>query len=336
MPTAEDAQRRVLPLVSPARFPHVEASAGHYESFYLKACHPDGGLGAWIRYTVHKRPAGALKGFVWFTLFDSARGVAASKAQLAHPTADENHYVVMEGCRFAPGHAVGRALSDQLKAAWDLGFDGSAPAVWHLPRPWMYRAPLPRTKVLSPYPHVRFSGWIEAGGRRIDVSGWPGVVGHNWGAEHAKRAIWLHGTNFDGDNEAWLDVVIARVALGPLTTPWIAGGELCLDGRRHRLGGLRWTRVEERVEHCRFRIAGEDVSIEGTAGARREDFVGWIYSQPAGGERQTVNCSIADMQLTIVRPHEPPATLAVRGGAAYELQMEGGYPEIPVQPFADG
>jgi hypothetical protein len=59
----------------------VPRSAGHYESFYVKACHPSGGLGVWIRYTVHKRPGAEAKGFVWFTLFDAEAGVIASKAE---------------------------------------------------------------------------------------------------------------------------------------------------------------------------------------------------------------------------------------------------------------
>jgi hypothetical protein len=327
-------------LVSRARFPHVAASAGHYESFYLKACHPEGGLGVWIRYTVHKRPDGEPKGFVWFTLFDRAGGIRASKAQFAHPRGDGRHYIAMQDDSvFSPGLVTGRAPSDQLDAAWALSFEGEEPAVWHLPSRWMYRAPLPRTKVLSPHPQVVFEGWIDAGGRRIDVAGWPGTIGHNWGSEHAKRAIWLHGANFAGAPDAWLDLVLARVAIGPLTTPWVANGELCLDGRRHRLGGLgrlRSTRIEESVERCDFRLAGEDVSVDGTAGARREDFVGWIYAQPSGAERQTINCSIADLRLEVTRPARAPATLVVEGGAAYELQMEERYPPIPVQPFPDG
>ena len=32
-----------------ARFPLVAAKAGHYESFYVKACRPGGGQGIWIR-----------------------------------------------------------------------------------------------------------------------------------------------------------------------------------------------------------------------------------------------------------------------------------------------
>jgi hypothetical protein len=203
----------------------------------------------------------------------------------------------------------------------------------------MYRAALPRTKVLSPHPHVVFWGWVEAGGQRIDIEGWPGTVGHNWGAEHAKRAIWLHGSNFDGHRDGWLDVAIARVGVGPLTTPWVATGELCLDGRRHRLGGLgrvRSTRIEEAVERCRFRIPGRDVTVEGNVETPRDHFVGWIYAQPSGAERQTINCSIADLRLEVARPCLAPVTLAVRAGAAYELQMDERYPPIPVQPFSDG
>lgn len=325
------------PLVSPARFPHVPGSAGHYESFYLKACDPAGGLGVWIRYTVHKRPNAAPKGFTWFTLFDARAGVAASKAEYPDPSAGDDYYIGMGDCRFSPGTVFGRAPSEQLEAAWELQFRGSEPPVWHLKR-WMYRAPLPRTKVLSPHPQVVFDGWLQAGSRRIELRGWPGTVGHNWGAEHAKRAIWIHGTNFEGHEDSWLDLAIGRVALGPLTTPWIANGVLSLDGRRHRLGGLerlRSTRIDEALESCRFRLAGDDVEITGTVGAPRERFVSWIYSQPSGAERQTINCSIADLRLEVSRMGAAPLMLELRGGAAYELQMEERYPPIPVQPFAD-
>ena len=53
-----------------ARFPRVAAKAGHYESFYLKACRPGGGQGLWIRHTVHKRPGAEPSASIWFVLFD--------------------------------------------------------------------------------------------------------------------------------------------------------------------------------------------------------------------------------------------------------------------------
>ena len=145
-----------------ARFPHVKQQAGHYESFYLKACHPDGGLGVWIRYTVHKSPNQAPKGFIWFTLFDAAAGVRASKVEFATPETGAGDYIRFGDHRFAPGRIEGRADSQQLDASWQLSFAGSEPPLWHLPAGFMYNAPFPRTKVLSPHPNVVFQGQIDA------------------------------------------------------------------------------------------------------------------------------------------------------------------------------
>ena len=62
------------------RFPKVAAKAGHYESFYIKACRPGGGQGIWIRHTVHKRPGAEPKASIWFVLFDrDADGPRATK-----------------------------------------------------------------------------------------------------------------------------------------------------------------------------------------------------------------------------------------------------------------
>ncbi|HEY4778765.1 MAG TPA: hypothetical protein VIH47_04155, partial [Solirubrobacterales bacterium] len=63
-----------------ARFPRVGAKAGHYESFYIKACEPGGGRGIWIRHTVHKRPGAEPNASIWFALFDrEAKGPRATK-----------------------------------------------------------------------------------------------------------------------------------------------------------------------------------------------------------------------------------------------------------------
>lgn len=325
-------------MIPPARFPRIPAAAGHYESFYVKACHPRGGLGAWIRYTVHKRPGEPAKGFLWFTLFDAESGVVAAKAE-GKPTVGERDLIRIGDARFGLGYLNGQAAAPLLEATWDLRFEGGEPPLFHLPQGWMYSAPIPRTKVLSPHPHVLVSGEIDAGGRLIALDGWLGMVGHNWGSEHAKRAIWLQGTGFAQHPDAWLDVAIARVALGPVTTPWLGGGALCLDGRRHRLLGLRHasaTSIEETPERCRFRLAGDGVTVLGEVGAPRERFVSWIYAQPRGGEHQTVNCSIADMRLEVSRRGAPTVVLEASRRAAYELQMEERYPAIPVQPFEDG
>ena len=88
----------------------------------------------------------------------------------------------------------------------------SEPALEHLPSAWMYRARLPRTKLSSPAPDATFRGTVELpAGRRLQLDGWRGMVGHNWGAEHAERWVWLHGVGFAQDADAWLDVGVGRI-----------------------------------------------------------------------------------------------------------------------------
>ena len=147
-----------------ARFPGVPAKAGHYESFYLKLCHPGEPLGAWIRYTVHKRPGAPPVGSLWFTLFEPA-GPRASKVTFPEPAAGGGDWIRVGEARIGDGVATGAAEDG---VAWELRFESSEPPLFHLPRAWMYRSPLPRTKLLSPAPAARFDGHgREAGAGRI-------------------------------------------------------------------------------------------------------------------------------------------------------------------------
>lgn len=214
-----------------ARFPDVPLGKGHYESFYIKACHPSEPLGIWIRHTVHKHSGHEPQGSVWFTLFDGAAGgPVASKVTLPGPTVDDDAYIVIGDTRFEDGRAVGSACTEQLDASWELSFSAEQDALFHLPKDWMYSGPIPKTKLLSPYPDARFEGKVRAGERELDLRDWRGMVGHNWGAQHAERWIWMHGANFEGEPDAWLDGALGRIKLGPVTTPWIGNGTLYLDG----------------------------------------------------------------------------------------------------------
>jgi hypothetical protein len=323
-----------------ARFPDVPHGKGHYESFYLKACHPDEALGVWIRYTVHKHSNRAPQGSVWFTLFDGAgESPRAAKVTTAELSAPDGAYIRIGDGLFEPGRVAGSASTDALAARWELSFSAEQDALFHLPRDWMYRAPIPRTKLLTPYPDARFDGVVRAGDREVAVEGWRGMVGHNWGSQHAERWIWLHGAGFEGADEAWFDAAIGRIKLGLVTTPWIANGTLYLDGERHRLGGpekARRTNVDERPTRCDFSLPGSDLAVAGRVESDRENFVGWVYADPDGPEHNTVNCSIADMTLTVTAPDREPRELRVRAGAAYELGMRETDHGIPIQPFPDG
>jgi hypothetical protein len=325
-----------------ARFPRLAAKAGHYESFYIKACRPGGGQGIWIRHTVHKRPGAEPTASIWFVLFDrDADGPRATKltvpaAQLSAPAGS---WIRVEAAEIGPGKASGEIETDVLSASWDLAFSGAAEPCKYLPADWLYEAPVPRTKFVAPCPDATFSGQLQIDGEAIALEGWPGMIGHNWGSEHAERWVWLEGTGFGDSPNTYFDAGAARVEIGGKTTPWLPSGMLVLDGEAHRLGGLGQigsASIDAEPTACVFTLPGKDIVVRGRVCAPKKDFVGWVYADPKGPEHHTVNCSVSDLGLTVERPALPPRQLTLAAGAAYEFGMRETDHGIPIQPYSDG
>jgi hypothetical protein len=287
-----------------------------YESWYLKASHPTEPLGVWIRYTTHQKPGEAERGSLWFTLFQDGAPQAAKVTPGPEALSrGDGAFIRIGDSEFADGRVRGSALD----ASWDLTFEHPEPELRHLPRGWMYKAPVPRTKLTSPFPAARFSGRVAFGDRTVELDSWPGMVGHNWGAEHAERWIWLHGVFEPG---ACLDVALGRVKVGPALTPWIANGALSIDGERRRVRGL--ARVDESAHGGTIKAGGLRIEVAAP------QVVSWIYADPSGGEHRSTNCSIAAIDLTV-----GARTLRTQHGGAWELGTREAPIGVDVQPYPD-
>jgi len=317
--------------------------AGHYESFYLKLTQPGGGRAAWIRHTVHKRPGAQPSCALWFVLFDGdAAGPRATKRQFGvdELSVPPDSYIRVADATLTDGRAVGSIETSDLDIRWDLAFSDQHEPFHHLPRDFLYRAPLPKTKFLSPYPDAVFNGHLELDGERIGVEGWRGMIGHNWGAEHAERWVWVQGSGFeDHSPEDYFDMAVGRIKVGGATTPWVGNGMLMLDGQPHRLGGfghIPSTEVSELPTGASFKLRGKGAELSGTVSAPAKDFVAWIYADPVGPEHNTLNCSISDLELRVQLDGRSPETLRVTGAAAYEFGTRDTDHGIPLQPYPDG
>jgi hypothetical protein len=290
--------------------------SGRYESWYVRAVDPAAPRGVWIRHTTLQRPGAPPARSLWCTAWDAAAGSPVTAK--ATPG---------ECAPFTPDAFRGSVAAGPHHASWDLVMAATDPPLRHLPHPLLYAAPLPRTKLESPAPAARVSGRVEAGDRRLELDGWPGMVGHNWGAQHAERWLWLHATGFEDAAEAWLDLALGRIRIGPVTTPWIANGALHVAGARRHLGGLaRRPQVDARPGEAT--VVLDDVRIRVTA--PREQTVAWVYADPPGGEHHALNCSIAGLELST-----PSGTLATPHGGAYELGLRERDHGIPLAPFPD-
>jgi hypothetical protein len=372
---------RIAVMPVSAVFPQASQREGMYESFYLRAVSPDEPVGVWLRYTVHKAPGAPPRGSLWCTVFDARLGRPfqhkLTTDELSVPTGG---WISVGDARLGPDAAEGTCG----EAHWSLHLHSTELELRHLPRGWMYRAPLPRTKLTSPAPATRFSGTIEIPGRlpsstpghlpsstpgrpppstpgrpppstpdhtpsspaalapaprKIELRGWHGMVGHNWGAEHAERWIWLHGIDFEEHPGAWLDVAIGRVRVGRWTTPWVANGALCIDGRRLALGGIgaRGLLVAETPVRCRLSLPGAGgLTLDAHVDTPADALAGWSYADPSGDLHDVSNCSIASLAMTVRRPGACAQTLRTAHGAAYELGMREHDHGVPIAPFADG
>jgi hypothetical protein len=324
-----------------AVFPKARAQRGMYESFYLRAVSPEEPAGVWIRHTVSKPAGQAPKGSVWCTVFDAARGRPfmhkVSGGDLSVPSGG---WIDVGGASMTPTGAEGACGPAQ----WSLRFASEEPELRHLPREWFYRTRLPRTKLTSPAPAARFDGEVDVPGRGpIELRDWPGMVGHNWGSEHAERWIWLHGLSFSEEPRAWLDVALGRLKVAGRLTPWVANGALSLDGRRHRIGGLtgRGLSVSETPGGCVLELVGErGLRIRASAEVPSLAAAGWLYADPNGGRSGThdvINCSVAALELSVELPGEQASrSLSTPHGAAYELGLREHDHGVRIAPFTDG
>ncbi len=321
-----------------AIFPSVRMRTGMYESFYLRAVSPTEPVGVWIRNTVHKAPGRAPRGSVWCTVFDARSG-----APFMHKHTTDELSVPADGwIAIGPDTSMGSGSSRGScgPARWSLTFSSAEPELRHLSPELLYRAPLPRTKLTSPAPAASFDGTVEIDGRpAIELGGWQGMVGHNWGSEHAERWIWLHGIGFPDAPDAWLDVALGRLLIAGRMTPWVANGVLSLDGHRHRLGGLgaRGLTVQESAAGATLEIPGRrGVSLRARVDSPAGSAAGWRYADPDGGEHDVVNCSVAALELTVQMPGSASRTLRTEYGCAYELGMRERDHGVALAPFPDG
>jgi hypothetical protein len=312
--------------------------AGRYESWFLSARDAEPGRpprALWIRHTRHRAANAAAESVaLWCTLFDPSQG---------GPAAVKESGERFPGSALAgPGGFRGEAHARGRMAAWDLGVSGAGTPLRHLRPRLLYRTPLPRTKLEAPVPDGDAAGRLVIDGRVLEVAGWRATVGHNWGAEHAERWVWLHAAGFVDEPEAWLELALARVRVSGATLPWVANGAMWLGGERFRLGGLghvpgvRVVALPGRLEAI---VPGARADIRVTAQADLDQVVGFRYAgmggDPVAGEREVLHAGLAEIRLGVRRAGRPPAELYTAAGGAYELGGRDFTHGVPLQPYPD-
>ena len=309
-----------------SRFRPGEAG-GLYESYFLRANHPDKPLAFWIRYTVfcpQGRPQEA-QGELWAIWFDGeAQRIAAVKESI--PIADcrfstERLDARIGAASLGEGVLDGRAASAEHAVSWRLTFaDGDAPLLL-LPEA-MYAGGFPKAKALVARPNALFTGTLTVDGQEIAIDGWRGSQNHNWGSRHTDRYAWGQIAGFDNAPEAFLECAAAQVRIGPLWTPRLTLLVLRNGDEEIALNGL-WQAARAHGDYEFFRWTIDSRSpqarLHGRIEAPASAFVGLDYLTPPGGSKTCLNTKLAAAEFTRERPGRPSKTFVTRSRAAFEI-----------------
>lgn len=305
-------------------------SAVGYQSWFVSARDPEAPRALWIRHTVHRPRDTPSSAALWCTVVDHdlcERPSVVKQVFAGHHPAE----ALAEPARFRGGASAG-----QRAARWDLAIAPGEAPLRPLRPGWLYGAPVPRTKLEVPVPDGLISGTLEVGGREVGVSGWRGTVGHNGGSEHADSWAWLHAAGSGAAPDGWMELVLARIRVGPARSPWLAMGALSAGGERFWVGGFgRRPEADVRPGALTARIPCPGAWLELSVSTSADDAVAVTYADPSGGSRRVRHAALARVDLILHRKDGRDITMTTSKGA-YEYGTRQGMDEIEVEPLPDG
>ncbi|MCG8668922.1 MAG: hypothetical protein MI867_05875 [Pseudomonadales bacterium] len=306
----------------------INSNKGHYESYFLRANHPDKPIAFWIRYTLFS-PKGRAKdtiGELWVIFFDGETNeITAAKEEVPFDKckfSNEGLSVsISDIATLKPGEAKGTASQSSNKISWHLNYCVGEEPLLLLPES-LYEAPLPKAKALVGNPNVLYNGTFMVNGETIHIENWQGSENHNWGEKHTDRYAWGQVAGFDNDPDAFLEVGTARLKIGPIWTPWLTTMVIRVDGQEIQLNNLlkaAFAKATFNYFNWHIETSQGDISVVCDIYAPRYHFVGLNYYNPPGGSNTCLNCKIAGCRLIIREKGKPDRVLETKNRAAFEI-----------------
>ncbi len=309
--------------------------AGHYESYFIRANHSSKAQAFWIRYTLFAAKGGnqAPYGELWAIYFDGTTNVVCRETVAIDQCEVAKHglSVTMGDASLIAdtihkdtahkGHAKGSSKTDGNKISWQLDYEGDSQPLLFLPENY-YQRSLPKAKSVVGSPNVNFNGGLTIGSNVIEVKNWQGSVNHNWGPKHTDRYAWGQVAGFDNFPDSFLEIVTARVKIGPVLSPALTILVLRIVDREYALNTF-WHGMKAKAHYnnftWQFATKQHNVAIEGNISAAKNCFARLLYPNPPGDTNYCYNSKIAQCELQVMEVGKPKLTLTTAHRAAFEI-----------------
>lgn len=314
---------------------------GHVESYFLRANHPTRPLAVWLKATVLAPLHGPAVAESWFIWFDGERGTTyAHKLTQPFSTAsfvgDRDLSVSAPGMTFelaGAGSAKGKVGEARFDLSWKQSDSPIAQPLSILPWKVLRTGPIPKAKLLTPFPALRFSGTVELPWGNETLKDWPGMQGHNWGKEHTFEYAW--GQCLFPEDDAMVEGFSARVKIAGRITPRLSALVVRRGGRTFRFDAIfdAWRqRAEVSADRWSLTLRGGEgeATLEMDASNRAtQPMVCLGYDNPDGARSYCFNSKLAAVTLT-VRPSDGASfTCKSAHGGALEFLRREADPRFP-------
>ena len=284
-----------------ARF-NPNLTNGFYESFFIRANHPLKKQAFWIRYTVFASGSDPDNRFaeLWFAFFDEDRKYMGKEYfDLFDCSFPRKYFDIHLGANILNSvHSSGICLGH----SWDLNFQCKEEPLFFLPLN-LYYGGFPKAKSIVSQPQAVFNGVVNvAEGHKFEIKDWKGSQNHNWGTAHTDHYAWGQVAAFDNAPSTFMELISAKLKIGPFNSPFITIMVLRHNGIEHRFNTPdKWLMNKGAFTYFEWSFSCENaqIKVEGTIKASKEDFVGFNYFNPSGGTKDCLNSKLASCSIKI-------------------------------------
>jgi hypothetical protein len=320
--------------------PRHRGGAGHVESWFVRANHPQRPQALWLKVTILAPltgPAVAESWAIWFD-GDAQRTIAhrftepLECAALTASTLTTSRLSMRLGAQLGlEGRFEATPGADALSAALSFTAAGATPtgALSPYPAP-LLRAAFPKNKLVTPFPALRAQGRVELGAQSVSVEGWLAMQGHNWGPAHPFDYAWGH-CEFPADQTV-VEGFTGRIQVAGRTSPQLSALVVHRAGRTFRFDRLfdTWRqRATSDGGHWSVALLGADGDATLSMRAQGRPQVCLGYDNPDGHRSFCINTKLAQVELT-VRPADGASfTCVSEHGGALEFLSRTADPRFP-------
>ena len=290
---------------------------GHVESYFMRGNSPDRRQAFWLKATVFAPRPDSAVAELWCIFFDAEEKRYFSEKQtvpfeLASFTGNPMQIALADATfdLSAEGGARGSLHGQGSPAKWDVLWspvDGPLGERLRLfPSEKLVDAPIPKNTPLTPFPLLDLSGTFQVFDETIDIDGWHGMQGHNWGNEHAWSYAWGHCPFFDDQDEpvALMEGFSASARIAKRPTPIISNLVVRRGDREYRFDRLvdLWRQdpqIDLQNYRWELRLRGPDGEAALAMEADPDEMVCLGYHNPDGRLSYCLNSKLAHTELRL-------------------------------------